>query len=125
FRLKEDERRRLSDVAVNQAVKTIDSRINAFGVAEPTIQRQMGTDRIVVQLPGVDDPDRIKRLLKSTAFLEFRIVESGPASTAAEALAAYNGVLPPNRELLEGPVKDEVSGKVVATQFYVVQKTAR
>jgi len=126
FRLKDDERRRLADLAVNQALKTIDNRINAFGVAEPQIQRQgMGGDRIVVQLPGVDDPERIKRLLKSTAFLEFRIVESGPASTSAEALAAYNGTLPPNLELLEGTVKDEVSGKSIGTQFYVVQKVAR
>ncbi|HXT21537.1 MAG TPA: hypothetical protein VN923_12350, partial [Thermoanaerobaculia bacterium] len=54
FRLKEDERRRLSDLAVNQALKTIDNRINAFGVAEPLIQRQgMTGDRILVQLPGV------------------------------------------------------------------------
>ena len=126
FRLKEDERRRLADLAVNQALQTIDNRINAYGVAEPLIQRQgLSGDRIVVQLPGVDDPERIKRLLKSTAFLEFRIVEAGPASTSTEALAAYNGTLPPNLELLEGPVKDEGSGKTVGTQFFVVQKTAR
>jgi preprotein translocase subunit SecD len=126
FRLKDDERRRLADLAVNQALQTIDNRINAFGVAEPLIQRQgMGGDRIVVQLPGVDDPERIKRLLKSTAFLEFRIVEAGPSSTSTEAMAAYNGTLPPNLELIEGPIKDEASGKTVGTQFFVVQKTAR
>jgi preprotein translocase subunit SecD len=126
FRLQEDERRRLADLAVNQALKTIDNRINAYGVAEPLIQRQgMTGDRIVVQLPGVDDPERIKKLLKSTAFLEFRIVETGPASSSAELLAAYPGGLPPNLELLEGPIKDDVSGKTVGTQFFVVQKTAR
>jgi preprotein translocase subunit SecD len=126
FRLKEEERRRFADLAVNQALQTIDNRINAFGVAEPLIQRQgLGGDRIVVQLPGVDDPERVKRLLKSTAFLEFRIVEGGPATSSAELLASYNGTLPPNLELLEGSVKDEVSGKAIGTQFYVVQKTAR
>ena len=62
-------------MAVRQALQTIDNRINAFGVAEPVIQREgLSGDRIVVQLPGVDDPERVKRLLKSTAFLEFRIV---------------------------------------------------
>ncbi|HXT23084.1 MAG TPA: protein translocase subunit SecD, partial [Thermoanaerobaculia bacterium] len=92
----------------------------------PLIQRQgMTGDRILVQLPGVDDPERIKGLLKTTAFLEFRIVEGGPASTSTEVLAAYNGTLPPNLELLEGSVKDEVSGKSIGTQFYVVQKVAR
>ena len=126
FRLKEEERRRLADLAVNQALQTIDNRINAFGVAEPLIQRQgLGGDRIVVQLPGVDDPERIKKLLKSTAFLEFRIVEAGPASTSSEVLSAYNGALPPNLEMLEGPIKDETTGRTVGTQFFVVQKTAR
>ena len=126
FRLSAEEQRRLTDLAVTQAQQTIDNRINAYGVAEPLIQRQgMGGDRIVVQLPGVDDPERIKKLLKSTAFLEFRIVEAGPASTSSDLLTAYNGTLPDNLELLEGPVKDETTGNTIGTQFYVVQKTAK
>jgi len=126
FRLKEDEHRRLADLAVNQALQTIDNRINAYGVAEPLIQRQgLGGDRIVVQLPGVDDPERIKKLLKSTAFLEFRIVEGGPSATPEELTAAFNGQLPPNVEILDGPIKDDVSGKIIGTQYYAVQKTAK
>ncbi len=126
YRLKDDERKRLEDLAVNQAKQTIDNRLNAFGVAEPIIQRQgLGGDRIVVQLPGVDDPERIKKLLKSTAFLEFRIVEGGPSSSRDELLGAFNGQLPPNVEILEGSIKDEVTGKTVGTNFYAVQKTAR
>ncbi|MGH9464953.1 MAG: protein translocase subunit SecD, partial [Thermoanaerobaculia bacterium] len=64
----------IRDQAVRQALETIRNRIDAFGVAEPSIQRQQ-EDRIVVQLPGVDDPERIKRLIKNTAFLEFRLVD--------------------------------------------------
>jgi preprotein translocase subunit SecD len=126
FRLKAEEMSRLEDKTVRQALQTIESRINAFGVAESVTQRQGLTgDRIVVQLPGVDDPERIKKLLKSTAFLEFRIVESGPANSADEVLAAYNGVLPPTLEVMEGPIKDETTGKEIGTRFYLVQKAAR
>ena len=78
-----------------------------------------------MQLPGVDDPERIKKLLKSTAFLEFRIVEGGPASSSAELLGTYNGALPANLEILEGAINDELTGKPIGTQYYVVQKTAR
>jgi preprotein translocase subunit SecD len=126
FQLKADEKKRLEDMAVDQALQTIDNRINAYGVAEPLIQRQgLGGDRLVVQLPGVDDPERIKELIKSTAFLEFRIVEGGPASTADDVLGAFNGALPPNVEILDGPIKDEASGKEIGVQYYAVQKTAR
>jgi preprotein translocase subunit SecD len=126
FRLNEDERKRLADMTVDQAQQTIDNRINAYGVAEPQIQRQgLGGDRIVVQLPGVDDPERIKDLIKSTAFLEFRIVEGGPAQTREQLLSSFNGVLPPNVEILDGPIKDEATRKEIGVQYYAVQKTAR
>jgi preprotein translocase subunit SecD len=61
--------------AVNQAVQTINNRIDQFGVTEPVIQPTATGHRIVVQLPGVDDPERVRRLIKNTAFLEFRIVD--------------------------------------------------
>ena len=126
FRLTAEEKTRLEDQAVKQALQTIENRINAFGVAESVIQRQgMTGDRIVVQLPGVDDPERIKKLLKSTAFLEFRIVEGGPADDAASLLAAHNGVVPANLEVLDGPLQDPDTGKEIGTQYYLVQKTAR
>ncbi len=68
----------LKDQAVNQVLETIRNRIDQFGVAEPLIQRQ-GADRIVVELPGVDDPDRVKDLIKVTAVLEWKLVKAGPA----------------------------------------------
>src|SRR5438552_2184828 len=60
---------RLRDLAVRQAVETIRNRVDQFGVAEPTITRQ-GTDRVLIQLPGIQDPDRAKALIGKTAHLE-------------------------------------------------------
>ena len=109
--------------AVNQAKQTIDNRVNEFGVAEPNITRQgLGSDRIVVQLPGVEDPERIKRLIKNTAFLEFRLVDSataGAAGSPEEILSSYGGALPADVEILENPIRDEV-GKVTATRYYAI-----
>ena len=127
--LPEQERQRLADMAVRQAQQTIENRVNAFGVAEPIIQRQgLGGDRIIVQLPGVEDPERVKELLKETAFLEFRIVDypqRGAAGTREEILAHYGGSLPPNLEILEEDVEDQVTGQTVGIVYYAVEKTAR
>jgi preprotein translocase subunit SecD len=125
LRLSSEERQRLTDMAVTQAQQTIENRINAFGVAESSTQRQgLGGDRLVVQIPGVEDPGRVKRLLQSTAFLEFRIVEAGPAASAEELTAAFPGGLPPNLEVLDEPVRDPATNDIVGAQYYAVQKTA-
>ena len=79
------------DNAVAQAVETIRNRVDEFGVAEPLIARE-GTDRILVQLPGIDDPKRVKDLIKSTAFLELKLVEQGPRPTRTRS--APNGAGP-------------------------------
>src|SRR6202049_4497975 len=63
---------KLRDQSVTQALQTIRTRIDAYGVTEPVIQAA-GGERIVVQLPGVDDFERVRQLIKNTAFLEFRI----------------------------------------------------
>jgi len=88
------ERRR---AAVEQSIEIVRRRIDETGTREPTIQRQ-GEDRILVQLPGVDDPDRIKRLLGQTARLTFQMVDTdarpggrvpaGSVSLPADARAA-------------------------------------
>ncbi len=62
-----------ADEAVARGIEIIRSRVDRYGVTEPSIQRQ-GTRRIVVELPGVDDPERIRELLKGTAKLEFRLM---------------------------------------------------
>ncbi len=80
--------------ALQQSIEIVRRRIDETGVREPTIQRQ-GEDRILVQLPGVDDPDRIKALLGQTAKMVFRMVD-----VAASLQAALAGRAPPGSELL-------------------------
>jgi preprotein translocase subunit SecD len=100
YALKDQRRRETEDNAVAQAVETIRNRVDEFGVAEPLIARE-GTDRILVQLPGIDDPKRVKDLIKSTAFLELKLVEQGPSTDKAALLAPYGGGIPPHLELVE------------------------
>jgi preprotein translocase subunit SecD len=114
------------DMAVRQALQTIDNRINAYGVAEPVIQQLGNSDRIVVQLPGVDDPDRIRQLIKNTAFLELRLTEFPPggnlgAASREEIVAHYGGRLPPDVEVLEGDVISP-EGRRIGTQYYAVSR---
>jgi preprotein translocase subunit SecD len=106
--------------AVSQAKQTIDNRINAYGVTEPNIAVADGY-RIVVQLPGIDDADRVRRLIKSTAFLEFRIVEGSPADSREALLAGLGGKVPDNLEILDGDVHDN-TGKLIGKRYYPVQK---
>ena len=62
---------------------------------------------LVVQLPGVDDPTRVKDIIQSTALLELKLVQDGPFSSRESALAAHGGVLPPDTQLLPGPNRTE------------------
>ena len=101
--------------ALQQSIEVVRRRIDEVGTQEPTIQRQ-GTDRILVQLPGVDDPDRIKRLLGRTAQLTFQMVDS--ETSLADALA---GRLPPGSEVLEDDRGLDAAGNPV---LYVVRSRA-
>ena len=73
-RLEQEQRKEIQDFAVQQNITTLRNRVNELGVAEPVIQRQ-GTDRIVVQLPGVQDTARAKDILGATATLEYHLVD--------------------------------------------------
>ncbi len=72
-RMTEDQIRQRQDFAIEQNTVTLRNRVNELGVAEPIVQRQ-GIDRIMVQLPGVQDPAQAERVLGATATLEFRLV---------------------------------------------------
>jgi preprotein translocase subunit SecD len=67
------------DMAVDQAVATIRNRIDQFGVAEPDVRRQRGSNRITIQLPGMSDPQRAVEIIGKTAHLEFRLVRDDVA----------------------------------------------
>ena len=118
FALTDAARRQVESNAVAQAVETIRNRVDEFGVAEPLIAQQ-GTDRILVQLPGIDDPKRVKDLIKNTAFLELKLVQLGPLSNRAELLGP-GGQVPPNLDLVEGKA---VPGERESS-WYLVQKAA-
>ena len=82
--------RRVQEQAIKQNITTLHNRINELGVAEPVIQQQ-GTDRIVVQLPGVQDTAKAKDILGRTATLEIRMVDESAEARSAEN---SNGVVP-------------------------------
>jgi preprotein translocase subunit SecD len=95
----------LKDRAVQQAIETIRNRIDALGVSEPVIQEHgLGDYQILVQLPGIDDPARVKSIIQSTAMLEIKQSLGGPYSSEAQALQEHNGVLPPDAVLIEGKI---------------------
>ena len=79
----DDQLKQRRDFAIQQNILTMRNRVNELGVAEPIIQRQ-GLDRIVVQLPGVQDPTQAERILGATATLEFRLVCENETACAAE-----------------------------------------
>jgi protein-export membrane protein SecD len=80
--------------AVDQSIQIVERRVNELGTVEPLIQRQ-GTDRILVQVPGLQDPTRLKELLGKTAKLDFRMVD-----LTVPADQAQQGRVPPDSEVL-------------------------
>src|SRR6476660_7535445 len=89
----------LKDRTVELSIETIRTRVDSLGVSEPMIQKNgLGENQILVQLPGVDDPGRVKDIIQSTARLELREAldhgQSYPSEQAA--LQAHNGILPAN-----------------------------
>lgn len=105
---------------VEQAKEAIDRRINALGVTEPLIVPE-GEDRIVIQLPGVDDPARVKDIIKTTAQLQFRLVEGSPAQTPQAVFEAVPANLRGDVDILPGDREDEL-GRKTGTEYYAVRK---
>ena len=94
--------------AVEQAKETITNRIDQLGVVEPEIADYgQGDYELVVQLPGVDDPTRVKDIIQSTALLELKLVQGGPYPSREAGLGEHGGILPPDSELLPGPAGAE------------------
>ena len=100
------EQKALQDAAIKQNIHTLHNRVNELGVAEPIIQQQ-GADRIVVQLPGVQDTAEAKRILGRTATLQVRMVTAHGMNNGARDYdqqkidAAVNGTVPAGSELLK------------------------
>jgi len=117
----------LKQNAVTQAIETIRNRIDQLGVSEPVIQEHgLGEYQILVQLPGVDDPARVKDIMQSTAMLEIRqAIDNGtPYPSEQAALQAHNGVLPPDTEILKGRVERRDSNGESNDAYYILTKSS-
>jgi preprotein translocase subunit SecD len=113
------EEQRVRELALDQSLETIRNRIDQFGVTEPIIQRQ-GTQDILIQLPGIQDPQRAKDLIGRTAVLEFKILADVPD---AEEIIAGKKPLPPGTEILKGAEAERVGGRTQRPQYLVQSKT--
>ncbi|UCC39897.1 MAG: protein translocase subunit SecD, partial [Candidatus Aminicenantes bacterium] len=106
--------------SVRMSQETIRNRVDELGLAEIPIQRQggYGGDRIIVELPGVENPDRVKNIIKTTAFLEWKLVHAGPAPDEATLLTEYEGKLPEDKEILRADPGSSEKG------YYLVDRVS-
>jgi preprotein translocase subunit SecD len=109
-----------SDTLV-QSMNTIEKKINALGLAESSVQQRGGStteSELLVQLPGVDDPARVKQILKTAAILELYEVLDGPFASREEAQAKHSGVLPLNSQILGSAARGGAPAEV-----YILSRT--
>jgi preprotein translocase subunit SecD len=99
--------------AVDQSIQIVERRVNELGTVEPSIQRQ-GSDRILVQVPGLQDPGRLKELLGKTAKLTFRLVDVNVTPDQVQA-----GRVPPDDEVLKGSKSEGQSSYVIQKRVMV------
>jgi len=119
--------RQAQDSTVQQALETIRRRVDALGVSEPTLQIYGSSgkevqDQIIVELPGIDDPDRVKSLLENTAQLELRLVkkeQGGPFSSIESAVQANGGSITQDFQIL--PYRED-NGDKTQLEYLVVNK---
>jgi preprotein translocase subunit SecD len=111
------EAKSVEDSAVRQGLETIRNRVDQFGVAEPVIVPQ-GDNQILVQLPGIKEPQRAIELIGRTALLEFKLVDE--ENSLEEAL---KGNVPPGSEILNQKVTDKDTG-VITRRPYLIKRRA-
>jgi preprotein translocase subunit SecD len=115
--LPDEEAGHIKDMATSQALETIRNRIDQFGVSEPDIRRQ-GQDRILIQLPGVKDPQGAKDLIGKTALLEFKLVDE-----ENDVQAALEGKVPRDSEILYQVFEDPQTNQVRRTPYLLKKRT--
>ena len=106
---------------VERSMRTIEQRINGLGLTEPVIQiygRMDAEYEILVQLPGVDDPARVKQIMQTAAMLEITDVRDGPFSSPDQAMAKNGGVLPLNTRLVR-----MAPGREAEPSWYLVSRS--
>ena len=110
--------RRIRRDTVQQAIATIERRVNELGLTEPTVARYTSDDQILVLLPGVGDIEGAKRIIRATAQLRLTLVENGPFGSREAALAEQGDGLRPDVEILPGRGDDG------STVYYAVSKAS-
>lgn len=99
--MKQTAENQIKQSALDKAIEVINQRINGLGVSESVVEPyQLGSYQILVELPGVDDPGRVRDVIQSTARLEAHAVDGGPWPDKQAALQAIGGTVPPDEELL-------------------------
>ncbi len=118
FKMKPNIANQLRTETVDQAIRTIERRVNELGVAEPIVAKQGAQDQIMVELPGVTDVSHAKEIIRSTSLLELKLVEQGPVSSQEQLMT--NGAVPPDTEILPGAS----SGRAAegGTVYYLVHR---
>lgn len=125
---------RIKSAAMNQALETIRNRIDQFGVTEPLLQRQ-GKTELVIQLPGVKDPERAKSLIQDTALLEFKLVdeENGPElglpaqiprEEESQLREQFADKVPEGSEILFEHIRDPQGGLPTVSRPYLIREKA-
>ncbi|MBT7708930.1 MAG: protein translocase subunit SecD [Nitrospina sp.] len=117
YQMSLDQVKQIEQNAVSQGLETIRNRVDQFGVSEPTIQAQ-GENRILVQLPGVKDPERAINLIGKTARLEFKLLDE--ENSLQKALA---GDIDEESEILNQRIVDKETGAVTKEPFLLRKRT--
>ncbi|MGD0617846.1 MAG: protein translocase subunit SecD [Bryobacteraceae bacterium] len=116
---------KLKEDTLNQTMQTIERKINGLGLAESSVQKRGRAEaeaELLVSLPGVDDPARVKALLEEQAMLELYEVKDGPFGSREEALAKHSGVLPFNTKMVPAvPRRGQDQGWYLLARIPVVR----
>jgi preprotein translocase subunit SecD len=117
----------IQEQTMTQSIETIERRINALGLTEPTIQPRGGRNdnEILIQLPGEGDPSRAISVIQAGGQLELKLVEDPSAyPSQAAALAAHGGILPPNTELVPGRSESRNTSADTGEVWYILSRAA-
>jgi len=116
LKLKKAELDFIKKYAVDQGIETIRNRVDALGVSEPTIQKQ-GENRILVQLPGIKDPERAIGLIGKTAQLQFKVVDE-----EHDLDDALKGKVPRNSEIASQKILEKGTGRILKSTPFLLKK---